>query len=132
MKHIGRELIKFKNEGVITIAGMIADQRPIKQHIRHWTTFLNQKTPVFLGTEKLAKKLDSVILYGNAVKIKRGVYSAEFQIITENPKDTAEFEITDKQFQILESIIRKDPAYWLWSHDRWKYKYEDFKAEDKD
>lgn len=126
MKNIGRELIKLKNEGVLTVTGMVADQRPIKQHIRHWTKFLNQETPVFLGTEKLAKKLDSVVLYGNAVKIKRGVYSGEFQLITENPKDTAEFEITNRQFQILESIIRKEPAYWLWSHNRWKYKYEDF------
>lgn len=125
MKNITRELINFKNNSVLTVSGMVADQRPIKQHIQYWTDFLKQKTPVFLGTEKLAKKLDSVVLYGNAVKVKRGVYSAEFQLITESPKDTKEYEITDKQFKILESIILKEPAYWLWTHDRWKYKYED-------
>jgi len=126
MKNIGRELINFKNNGVLTVSGMVADQRPIKQHIQHWVDFLNQKTPVFLGTEKLATKLDSVVLYGNAVKVKRGVYLAEFQLMSESPKLTEQYEITDKSFKILESIIQKEPAYWLWTHDRWKYKYEDF------
>ncbi len=125
MKQIAKELIRCEKAGELTATGMVSDQRPIKQHIQYWTTLLNQKTPVFLGSEKLARKFDSVVLYMKTRKVKRGVYSTEFELITEHPKETKKYEITDKQISILEKLIMEEPAYWLWSHDRWKYKYED-------
>ncbi|WP_448634902.1 hypothetical protein [Pedobacter panaciterrae] len=36
--------------------------------------------------------------------------------------DTEEFEITRLHTQFLEEIIKDEPAYWLWSHRRWKHK----------
>lgn len=124
MKQIAQELIRCKNNGELTVTGLAFDQRPIKQHIQYWTEFLHQKTPVFLGSEKLAKKFNCVVLYIKTRKIKRGVYSTEFELITENPLETKQYEITDKQFSILEQMIREEPAYWLWTHDRWKHKFQ--------
>ncbi len=123
MKQIGRELFNSHNKGELTLTGMVADQRPIKQHIQYWTDLLGQKTPVFLGSEKLAKKFDAVVLYMKTSKIKRGVYTAEFELITDAPKEMKQHEITVRQFSILEEMVREEPAYWLWTHDRWKHKY---------
>ena len=30
-------------------------------------------------------------------------------------------EVTDKYFKLLEQTIDRDPANWLWSHNRWKH-----------
>ncbi len=38
----------------------------------------------------------------------------------------AEFQITDTYFRLLERSIRRNPEYWLWSHDRWKRTRERF------
>ncbi len=123
MKQIGRELIISSKNMELTATGLVTDQRPVKRHIHYWTDMLHQKTPVFLGSEKLAIKFDSVVLYMKTRKIKRGVYSSCFELITETPKETKEHEITEKHIRILEELIREKPAYYLWSHDRWKHKY---------
>jgi len=121
MKQISKELINCKNKGELTVTGIACDQRPIKQRVQHWTKLLGQNTPVFLGTEKLAKKFDIVVMYMKMRKVKRGLYLAEFELITDQPKETQQYEITEKQISILEQLIREEPAHWLWSHDLWKY-----------
>ena len=45
---------------------------------------------------------------------------AEFKLMTEKPKETGEGEITEMFADYLEQTIRREPAYWLWSHKRWK------------
>ncbi len=40
--------------------------------------------------------------------------------MTETPKETREGEITEMFAHKLEQTIRREPAYWLWSHKRWK------------
>lgn len=35
--------------------------------------------------------------------------------------------ITETHVRMLERLIREEPAYWLWSHNRWKFSFEDFK-----
>ena len=100
------------------------DQTPHRDEIRYWTDFLHQPTPVFLGTEKIAKALDMPLVFANCYRIKRGVYEIELTLITETPKLTAEFEITQKHVALLEQAINNRPYNWLWSHRRWKYKDE--------
>jgi KDO2-lipid IV(A) lauroyltransferase len=57
----------------------------------------------------------------NIRKVKRGYYEVEFIPLFDNPKETREHEITQKHVEVLEKIIRAEPAYWLWSHRRWKH-----------
>ena len=39
-----------------------------------------------------------------------------------NPAETADLEITKKHAELLENRIKAEPAFWLWSHRRWKHK----------
>ena len=100
----------------------MADQSPHHAKIKYWIPFLNQETPVHIGAEKLSKMLDLAVVFIDIQRVKRGYYEITAQTLFDNPKETAEHEITDKYFEILESIIKKKPENWLWSHKRWKYK----------
>jgi KDO2-lipid IV(A) lauroyltransferase len=116
-----KRMLEYHNKKIPTITLFLTDQRPVAEHIEYWTTFMNQDTPVQLGTEKIGKKLDYAIVYGHVRKIRRGYYSAEFTLLSEYPKETAEFEITEMHTRALEKTIREQPEYWLWSHRRWKH-----------
>ena len=35
-------------------------------------------------------------------------------------------EITRRFFKMLEDTIRREPAYYLWTHNRWKRTREEF------
>ncbi|MDZ4667724.1 MAG: lysophospholipid acyltransferase family protein [bacterium] len=113
-----REMLQRKN--IPSAITFIADQTPSRDGC-HWMQFLNQDTPVFLGVEKMAKKFNYPVVYGDIFRAKRGNYVVNFQMLTEHPKDLPEFEITEKHMQLLEQSIRYKPEDWLWSHRRWKH-----------
>ena len=79
---------------------------------------------MYIGTEKLAKRYDSAVVYSEIRRVKRGYYELDATLITENAAETSEMEITEKYVQLLEQTIRRNPQYWLWSHRRWKRKRE--------
>jgi KDO2-lipid IV(A) lauroyltransferase len=120
-----REMLTASRNHILTITLFLADQRPIWSSIRYWTTFLHQETPVLIGSESIAKKLDQAVVFANIRKIRRGYYDVEFKPVAENPRQTGEFEITETHTRMLEEIIIKKPDYWLWSHKRWKHKRDD-------
>lgn len=110
----------------ILTANLIAgDQTPTKSEINYWTNFLNQETAVFLGAEKIAKALDMPVVFIDIQRIGRMSYEITFKLITDKPKETARFEITEKHVRMLENAIRRHPDNWLWSHRRWKHKRSD-------
>jgi KDO2-lipid IV(A) lauroyltransferase len=57
-------------------------------------------------------------------KTARGYYTVEFQLITSTPQSTPEFWITERYARLMEHSILRNPAYWLWTHKRWKHKRE--------
>jgi KDO2-lipid IV(A) lauroyltransferase len=99
----------------------LGDQSPPNPRSAHWMTFLGQETGVLFGTEKMAKMYDYAVVFANMNRVSRGRYELEFQLVTDDPKSTAKGEITEKHTHLLEEVIRKEPAYWLWSHRRWKH-----------
>lgn len=121
-KQTFRVLVKNREHSTLTL--LAGDQTPTKSEIEYWTTFLNQDTPLFLGTEKIAKSLNMAVLFFNIQRVKRGNYEVEISILSEDPKNTAENEITEMHVRALENVIRKHPDNWLWSHKRWKHKRE--------
>jgi len=129
MEKITRELIAHHREKKPVLSLVLADQRPPWQNIQYWTRFLNQDTPMFLGTEKLSKKLDAAVVFIKIRKASRGRYRVEFQLITDQPGTKAPFEITNDHVRILEDLIGEAPEYWLWSHKRWKHSYERYLKE---
>jgi len=118
-----QSLRKFiENRKKLTLNLMVADQSPIESEIHYWTKFLNQDTPIFLGVERIAKKMNYVVVFTRIHRIKRGNYEVSFIPVSDNPKETKEFEITKKHTKLLEETIKMYPDNWLWSHRRWKHK----------
>ncbi|REJ80859.1 MAG: lipid A biosynthesis acyltransferase [Bacteroidetes bacterium] len=102
--------------------GFINDQSPSDPKRGHWMKFLNQDTCVFTGVEKYAQKYDYPVLYGRIVKLKRGHYKLSYELVSDEPRTASPNEITEKCARINEELIRQDPAFWLWTHRRWKHK----------
>jgi KDO2-lipid IV(A) lauroyltransferase len=117
-----KQLYRDHHDGVPSMSALLSDQTPRKFEIQHWITFLNQDTPVLLGTEKIAHKLDAVVLFLYLRKVKRGQYESEFGLVTDQARQCAPFEITDRCNSLLEQQIILQPEFWLWSHKRWKHK----------
>ncbi len=98
----------------------LADQCPERVIEKYRFTFLNQSTAMFNGMEKIATGTDAVVVYIHMKISSRGHYTITFQPLCENPKETAETEITRKYAAMLEDNIKEQPWMWLWSHRRWK------------
>lgn len=118
-----RKIISISRTKDYSIIAFIADQTPMPESA-FWFDFLNQDTPVFKGAEQIARKLDLPVVFASIRKIKRGFYEVHYFSITENSEVTDEMEITKKFTNKLEKEIVKEPAFWLWSHKRWKHKRE--------
>jgi len=121
-----RRLVMYKRQQRPVVIGYISDQTPFWNNIHHWLTFLRQDTPVLTGTERIATQTGHAVFYMDVQRLRRGYYEAEFKLITREPKKMPEFAITDAYFRLLEATIDRDPAYWLWTHNRWKRTHEEF------
>jgi len=119
MKDTFRDMVNNRNE--LNATAFIADQAPSPEKA-WWMSFLNQDTPVFMGTEKIALKMKYPIVYVSVKKIKRGYYTLTADVLKVPPYATSEGEITAAHTQRLESDIIGQPETWLWTHRRWKHK----------
>jgi len=117
-----RTVIRLRKKNTTGLFGMVSDQSPSRGNLIYWTTFLNQDTSVLTGPERMAKQTGFAVVYSDVSKTARGCYQSEFKVISDAPNETAEFEITEKYARLMEKTILKDPAYWLWTHKRWKHK----------
>jgi len=125
MSMVVREIIRNRKEKTLAMYGFISDQTPARAEIRYRTEFLNQDTPVFLGTEKIASKYDMAVVFINVQKVRRGYYTMTPELLFEHSAGQPEYLITRTHVKRLEEVIREKPEYWLWSHRRWKYKREE-------
>lgn len=116
-----RSIIKLRNEGKQVIYGFISDQRPPRYYDQYWTTFLNQDTLTLTGTERIARKTKFAVVYLDIQKIKRGHYSGTFSLISADASQEPEYAITEMYMRKLEKTILRNPAYYLWTHNRWKF-----------
>jgi KDO2-lipid IV(A) lauroyltransferase len=119
MKNTSRDM--FSNKDELNATAFIADQTPRPERA-YWTKFLNQDTPVFWGTEKIAQKVNYPVIFVTIKRIKRGYYEIFAETLIENPVDTTEGEISEMHTRKLEKEIIDQPEIWLWTHRRWKHK----------
>lgn len=118
-KEVMRHFITQENDGN-SVYGFLSDQSPSWGKSQFGVTFLNQKTPVLTGYNRIPRKDNFLYCFAEIVKIKRGKYHIKFiEILPENEK-FEEHELVIKFNQYLERTIRKQPENWLWSHKRWK------------
>lgn len=119
MKETSKSMLRDRH--LLTATAFIADQTPAPDRA-YWMTFLNQDTPVFLGTEALSKKLGYPIVYISITRPKRGHYRMVAERLVEDPRAVPEGEITVTHTRRLERDICTHPELWLWTHRRWKHK----------
>ncbi len=120
MKETYRKMLSQKQE--LSTTAFIADQTPSAPQTAYWTTFLNQDTPVFPGTEIIARKLNFPVVYTRVKRLKRGYYEIDAEILVANPAETKDGEISEIHTRRLERDIIEQPETWLWTHRRWKHK----------
>jgi KDO2-lipid IV(A) lauroyltransferase len=120
--NVREKIVEYQNDNKPFICLLLADQSPHNPEKSYWVNFLNRDTPVVFGPEYLSRKYALPVYFYTVSKVKRGVYKATLVPITEDPRGEAEGAITEKHVALLEEEIKAQPAYWLWSHKRWKHK----------
>ena len=117
---------KYKKEKKNYLFGYISDQTPKWNNIHLWLPFLNQDTPVFTGGERIMRKMNDAVFYVEMQRPKRGKYICTFKLITREAPSLPEHEVTTRFFKMLEETINKQPAFYLWTHNRWKRTHDEF------
>lgn len=121
-KETVRTVIRNEQEGIRGIYGMVSDQSPVLSRAQYWSPFMGVTVPIFNGPEILARKLDLAVVFAKVTKVRRGYYSLELIPITDAGGATKEGEITERFLRLTESLIKEEPAYYLWTHRRWKHR----------
>ncbi|MFC1730681.1 lysophospholipid acyltransferase family protein [candidate division KSB1 bacterium] len=118
MNNTLRGMLEDKN--TVTATAFIADQTP-SPHGAYWMDFLNQDTPFFSGTGKIANKFNYPVVYVSVKRIKRGYYKIYLEVLVSDSGSTEPEEIVSRFTKKLEQDIREIPEIWLWTHRRWKH-----------
>ena len=125
-KDILRFLVAYRRENRRSLFGYISDQAPKWENIHLWLPFLNHDTPVFTGGERIMRKMNDAVFYVEMQRPCRGKYVCTFRLLSAEAAKEENFAITRRFFQLLEETIRREPAYYLWTHNRWKRTHEEF------
>jgi Kdo2-lipid IVA lauroyltransferase/acyltransferase len=121
-KDVAREIIKRRNK--LKGLASVADQYPGYDSDKKYSTqFLNQDTVFFYGTNQLAQLTQFPALYYKVEKIKRGHYLSTPVVLGEPPYDKNSDAVIEGYVRELEKSIQKNPANYLWSHNRWKKRH---------
>ena len=125
-KDILRFLVAYRRENRRSLFGYISDQAPKWENIHLWLPFLNHDTPVFTGGERIMRKMNDAVFYVEMQRPCRGKYVCTFRLLSAEAAKEDNFAITRRFFQLLEETICREPAYYLWTHNRWKRTHEEF------
>jgi KDO2-lipid IV(A) lauroyltransferase len=117
-KNFKDEIKKYNDKPVAILT--LGDKSPGDARKSYWMEFLHQPTAVLFGTEQMAHSNDFAVVFFINRKVKRGYYEMQLSLITDNPSSCEWGEITEKHTHLLEKEIKTNPAFWIWSHKRWK------------
>ena len=70
--------------------------------------------------------MHQAFFYGDVCRIKRGYYECNFRLIKPDSGKMTDFKLTELYMRELEATIKREPALWLWTHDRWSRTKEEF------
>jgi Kdo2-lipid IVA lauroyltransferase/acyltransferase len=112
----------LSRRGVVRALAMNADQAPVSSDVRYWTTFLNQDTAFYLGTEQISRAARLPVIYLAMRRIRRGYYEVELKEIWDGKERLEPTQITERYARLNEKEVLRQPADWLWSYRRWKLK----------
>lgn len=115
-----RNIFKSENNGDSAYM-FVADQTPHFSHVTYGLEFMHQRTPAFIGYDKLATRMDLAFIYCEMKKVKRGYYQVNYYRIYPDNEKFTEHEVVRKFHKMLENTLNKYPDNYLWSHRKWKY-----------
>ncbi|HWJ28010.1 MAG TPA: lysophospholipid acyltransferase family protein, partial [Flavisolibacter sp.] len=115
-------MVPYRNK--VYMLALVADQNPSNPKRAHWFNFFGRPTPFLIGPEKGAKGVNAAVVFIYFTKKKRGFYEAHFKLVTEDPANVPETQLTKEYVAFLEETIRQNPDMWLWSHRRWKWDWK--------
>jgi KDO2-lipid IV(A) lauroyltransferase len=107
------------------LLGLVADQNPSNPRTAWWVDFFGHPTPFVNGPEKGARAGQLPVVFACIEKPKRGYYHATLQLGCKDASALPEGELTHQYVRYLESVIRRNPDMWLWSHRRWKHPWKE-------
>jgi Kdo2-lipid IVA lauroyltransferase/acyltransferase len=106
------------------LIGLVADQSPGNMNTSYWIDFMGRPTPFASGPEKAARNGHLPVIFASINKSRRGYYHATMHLACMDAAALAEGALTREYVRWLESVIRKQPDMWLWSHRRWKHAWK--------
>lgn len=122
-----RTLLMQYRQGIPSVIGYIADQKPKWQDIHLWVDFLaHSHTPVFTGTERIIKATRAAFFYADMQRVSRARYHCHMRLIETDTAAMPTFKLTETYMQLLEESIIRQPECYLWSHNRWSRTKEEF------
>jgi len=101
---------------------MLADQSPIIEEEKYWATFLHQDTVFPVGADKIARLTRYPVLFVGIQRLRRGYYSVTFEPLAVPPYAKQGNPVIAPYVAAVERQILAQPANWLWSYRKWKYK----------
>lgn len=121
-KKVAREAVsrRYLLRGIATVT----DQYPGRsRNKRFFYSFMNQETAFFYGPNQMVQLMQYPVFFFNIEKIKRGFYKGSFVHVGAPPYQKGDTHVLEAYIQELEKQIRKSPATYLWTHDRWKTRH---------
>ena len=115
-----RTLLRYRSADTPTVTGFMSDQKPSHGDPTCRILFLNRPTAMITGTETLIDRLQLTPVYLDLRRTSRGHYRVEV-IPMAPPSGLPDWPLTRLYASMLEQSIRRDPAEWLWTHNRWKH-----------
>ena len=115
-----REMISREREGRHLGIGFIADQHPLSNDEGHVLDFLHHPTAFITGPEAIGRKLHCRAAFFDVRKLSRGHYECTLVPLSDDIAAEPHGSVTIRYARLLERRIEAEPAYWLWTHKRWK------------
>lgn len=100
---------------------MISDQSPVPKKSTYYTSFFGKKVPVHTGAEVIAIKYNLPVVFLRVKRISRGYYEFSFEEICSEPTALKPYQITEKYIAKTMQAINEAPAFYLWTHRRFKH-----------
>ncbi|MEO6718842.1 MAG: lysophospholipid acyltransferase family protein [Ferruginibacter sp.] len=119
---MARAIIPWRKKQYLIALG--ADQSPLDSENAYWLPFLNQPTGFAKGPEKYARGQNIPVVMMTTTRPKRGHYHFEYFLLSEDPKSLPDGELIRRYVHHLEKNIHLQPDLYLWSHKRWKRKWD--------
>jgi KDO2-lipid IV(A) lauroyltransferase len=117
-KRLLREVARRRHE--VRAVALIADQVPASSDGRLWMRFLGLDTAFYPGPAEIARSTGYAAFFVAMRRTGRGRYELDFQPISAAGERLEPGRFTARYAQLLETLIREQPADWNWTHRRWK------------